>query len=177
MTSFFCIKKTNKIVSALIRHPSSVRDGRIPSQNQFNENRPTAFTSQIGMRTKKSSIRCWIYNGDNGPEMYLLDEHGRLKDRPNGRRVKPKTITQPVLISTSARTQTLPDSPSPAFSPIGDAVPSPLKGESNDTESGDSAAVSDWPSGLTWNELFSNVGWPPESPDLSHDFDRDFGLS
>jgi hypothetical protein len=108
--------------------------------------------------------------------VYLLDERGRLKDQQNGRRAEPKTLTQPAVISTSAM-QTLTDSSRPAFSPIGDIVPSPSNGDSNDTESADSAAVSDWPSELTWNELLSSLRWSPESRDILGDFDRDFGFS
>jgi hypothetical protein len=109
------------------------------------------------VRTKAFQIKSWIYNGENGPEVYELDERGRLKDETNGRRTRPSDVPKPPLpalpplFSIDTRIQTFPHTPSSSFSSIGELDTSPVQTKSNHTQSVDFPAISEW-----FTELESN---------------------
>jgi hypothetical protein len=134
------------------------------------------FTSQMRAKPKKLVIKCWIYNGDHGPEVYKIDQKGRLKDQENGRQVRSQHSPQPALPSTDARMQKLPDFPNTPLSPIGDVVTVPSHDEFNDTQPIDFAEVSNWFSESTPNISSSSTEWKTEVPVFFRDFDPDFEL-
>jgi hypothetical protein len=148
------------------------------------------------VRTKKSQIKYWIYNGDNGPEVYELDEHGRLKDEITRRRIRGGDVPKPTaapptppVFSMDARTQALPDSsdiPSSVSSSIGAVDASSIQIGSNHTQSVDFAAISEW---FTESESESTLNtssstresesqlefeFEHEIPDFCFDLDPDF---
>jgi hypothetical protein len=132
--------------------------------------------ARAGLRTKKSVVKCWIYNGDNGPEVYELDERGQLKDQENGRRTRPRNGPRPTLTFMNGKIQTLPDLPSPTLSPIQKIVTSQSHTESNQTESVDFPVVSDWFSESTLDLSSAIVEWESEVPPFFFDSDPDFGF-
>jgi hypothetical protein len=123
-------------------------------------------------RKKKPACRCWIYNGDDGPEVYLLDERGRLQNPENGGRGR-YWVARPVSPSMVAKMQKPPNPPSSAASAIGDVAISPAQGEFNDTQSVDSPMVSNW---FSESESYDLKDMESESkaPGFLFDLDADF---
>jgi hypothetical protein len=132
------------------------------------------------IRTKKS----WIYNGDNGPEVYELDEHGRLKDDTNGRRTRRSDVprpTPPPLFSMDARMQTLPhisDTSSSVLSSTGDLDTTRAPNGSNHTQSVQLTTVSEWFPESTLNApsstTESQLEFEPETSGFFFGSDPDF---
>jgi hypothetical protein len=127
--------------------------------------------------TKKCPIKCWIYNGDNGPEVYELDEHGRLKGETKRRRTRHSNVPKPPLSSIDAKMQTLGDSANSASSSIGEVDTSPAQTKSNHTQFADFVRVSDRSQELTLSTSSSNRELDAEDVDLFLQSDLDFEFS